>query len=62
VEGGLNFPGRPDVGKVAAWRRVTGGRQPLLAVAVGQQVLRKIEDLEEDCCRFTTGIRVCLIC
>jgi len=47
---------------MAAWRRVTGGRQPLLAVAVGQQVLRKIEDLEEDCCRFTTGIRVCLIC
>jgi hypothetical protein len=29
--------------------------------AAGQQVLRKTEDLEEDCCRFTAGIRVCLI-
>jgi hypothetical protein len=62
VEGGLNLPGRADVGRMAVWHPSPVAGRPGWQWAAGQQVLRKIEDLEEDCCRFTAGIKVCLIC
>jgi hypothetical protein len=47
---------------MAVWHPSPVADRPGWQWAAGQQVLRKIEDLEEDCCRFSAGIRVCLIC